>query len=147
MDKSQFRCVAVIQCAVSHERCPGGACAASFFARKHYFAGYGPETMYLAFQCGGCPGRRVSRLLETLRKQMKKQCGLEPDQIAIHLATCVVSDSAHYPPCPHVKDIRTMVARKGFHLVEGSFLSGSASAAKKREAGVYAPLPPLDNIT
>ncbi len=146
MDRSQIKCVAVVQCAVAHERCPGTKCAGTFVARQDYFAGYGPEAKYyVAFECGGCPGRRVGRLVSTLKKQAKKHYGIEPGQIVVHLATCVVSDNGHYPPCPHVKDIRAMIARKGFHFVEGSYVS--AGAAKKREAGVYGPLPPRDNIT
>jgi hypothetical protein len=38
-----------------------------------------------------------------------------------------------------------MIARKGFHYVEGSMYSTSPKA--KRDAGIYAPMPPLDNIT
>jgi predicted metal-binding protein len=148
MDKSEAKCVAVIQCAVTHERCPGMKCAGAFSGRKDYFAGYGPQAAYyVPFSCGGCPGRRVGRLLGVLKKAMKKHYAVEPGEILVHLATCVVGDNGHYPPCPFVKDIKTMIGRKGLHFVEGSYISRGPSGTAKRQAGVYAPLPPLDNLT
>jgi predicted metal-binding protein len=148
MDKSKAKCVAVIQCSVAHERCPGARCAGKFVERKDYFAGYGSDAKYyVSFGCGGCPGRRVGRLLGALKKQMKKSHNVEADEIVVHLATCVIGDNGHYTPCPFVKDIKTMVSRKGLHYVEGSLYSTGDSALRKREAGLYAPLPPLDNMT
>ena len=169
MDKSKAKCVAVIQCSVAHERCAGVACAGSFAQRKGYFAGYAPaalpigvpasgaadgvasstpgEAYYVPFGCGGCPGRRVGRLLANVKRQIKRLHGVEPDEIIVHLATCIVGDNGHYTPCPFVKDIKTMIARKGLHFVEGSLHSRDPGAMKKQEAGVYAPLPPLDNFT
>jgi len=156
MEKSQAKCVAVIQCSVAHERCPGAKCAGAFAQRKDYFAGYAPAgdggggsgaAYYVPFGCGGCPGRRVGRLLSVLKKNMKKLLGVEANQIVVHLATCVIGDNGHYTPCPFAKDIKMIIARKGLHFVEGSLYSRGPGATKKREAGVYAPLPPLDNIT
>ena len=148
MDKSQAKCVAVIQCSVSHERCPGAKCAGAFAQRNDYFAGYGADAAYyVPFGCGGCPGRRVGRLLSCLKKNMKKQHNVEADQIVVHLASCVIGDNGHYTPCPFAKDIKTMIARKGLHFVEGSLYSRGPGSVKKREAGEYKPLPPLDNFT
>jgi predicted metal-binding protein len=148
VDKSKAKCVVVIQCSVAHERCPGAGCATKFVDREDYFAGYGPDAKYyVSFGCGGCPGRRVGRLLGTLKKKVKAHQGIEPDEIVVHLATCVIGDNVHYPPCPHVKDIKTMIARRGLHFVEGSYVSHSPSVIRKHETGVYAPLPPLDNFT
>ena len=181
MEKSQARCVAVIQCGVSLERCPGVKCAGAFALRKDYFAGYpegssgkppgpggqsgtgagGPgtdagvpgaeagvpgEPYYVPFGCGGCPGRRVGRLLGVLKKNMKKLHGVEADRIVVHLATCVIGDNGHYTPCPFAKDIRTIIARRGLHLVEGSVYSRNPGSTAKRAAGLYAPLPPLENF-
>jgi predicted metal-binding protein len=123
-------------------------CAGAFAGRKDYFAGYGLAAVYyVPFGCGGCPGRRVGRLLAVLKKSMKRDYGVEPGEIVVHLATCVVADNGHYAPCPHVKDIRTIITRKGLHFVEGSLAPKTPSLAKKRQAGLYAPLPPLDNLT
>ena len=142
MDRQKIKCVAVIQCDVARERCSGAHCAISFVGRNGYFAGYGPEAVYyVPFQCGGCPGRRVSRLGHNLRKAMKSQ-GLEPDQIAVHLASCLVTDNGHYPPCPHLADIRLMLSRKGLRVVEGTRISDSAD--RQRQAGHYKPRPPLE---
>ncbi|HUS47840.1 MAG TPA: CGGC domain-containing protein [Phycisphaerae bacterium] len=146
MDKSKIKCVAVIQCAVAHERCPGVKCAGAFAHRKHYFAGYGPQVeYYLPFGCGGCPGRRVGRLASLLKRVMKKDQQVEPDEIAVHLASCIVTDNGHYPPCPHRGEIKTILSRKGLQVVEGSVIAESNEA--RRQAGVYAPRPPIDNVT
>jgi predicted metal-binding protein len=146
VDKSKIKCVAVIQCAVAHERCPGAKCAAAFSGRKHYFVGYGPGTIYyVPFGCGGCPGRRVGRLATYLKRAFKKHQSVEPEEIAVHLATCIVGDNAHYPPCPFRQDIKLMLSRKGLKVVEGSVYSKSLEA--KREAGVYAKLPPIENVS
>ena len=142
MDRKQIKCVAVIQCAVAHERCTGSFCAQSFANRTHYFAGYGEAAIYyIPFGCGGCPGRRVSRLAAQLSKTMQK-AGVAKDEIAVHLASCVVTDNGHYPPCPHLADMKKMLARKGLHVVEGSHVSPSAE--RKRAAGLYAARPAVE---
>ncbi|MBN2584786.1 MAG: CGGC domain-containing protein [Planctomycetes bacterium] len=129
------KCVAVIQCAVAHERCPGTQCAAAFAERKDCFAEYGDEVVYyVPFTCGGCPGRRISRLVENVRRVMAKR-GVEKDEIVVHLASCVVTDNGHYPPCPHVDDMRLILSRKGFRTVDGSRISPQAE--QRRQDGKY----------
>ena len=64
-----------------------------FTARQQHFAGYGPDVIFVPMPCGGCPGRRVSRLLAQLRKVMKSKLGVTPEQIAVHLSSCMVYDS------------------------------------------------------
>lgn len=130
-----IRCVAVVQCHISHERCPGVACATAFANREHHFAGYSDEVKYyIPFTCGGCPGRRVSRLLSNLIKRMKGQ-GVERDEIAVHLSACVVNDSGHYPACPHLDYIKRILKRKRIKVVEGSMVSQTAE--KRRQSGGY----------
>jgi predicted metal-binding protein len=134
-EKSGARCVAVVQCAVAQERCAGVHCALAFHRREHHFAGYGPDTIYMSMSCGGCPGRRVSRLAANLKNMMRKEAGLEPSEIVVHLAACVVTDNGHYPPCPHLDYIKTILARKGLRVVEGTYVS--ATAAQRRKTGSY----------
>ena len=130
-----IRCVAVVQCHVTHERCTGVSCATSFARREHLFAQYGKEAeFYVPFTCGGCPGRRVSRLVGQLARKLKQK-GVERDEIAVHLSTCVVFDSGHYPKCPHVGYMKKILARKGFKVVEGTYISNKAS--ERRREGSY----------
>ena len=129
------RCVAVIQCHITHERCPGVACAVAFARREHHFAEYGDEVeFYMPFTCGGCPGRRVSRLASNIIKRLKQQ-GVEKDEIVVHFSSCVVKDSGHYPPCPHIEYMERILTRKGLRVVRGSHISKTAE--KRRQAGSY----------
>jgi predicted metal-binding protein len=134
-DKKPVRCVAVVQCHISHERCPGVACATAFANREHHFADYGDKVdYYIPFTCGGCPGRRVSRLVSNVIKRIKKQ-GVERDEIVVHLSACMINDSGHYPACPHLEYIKRIVARKKVRVVEGTYVSQTAE--KRRQAGGY----------
>ena len=130
------KCVAVIQCHIAHERCPGARCAVVFARREDRFAGYPKDAsiFYVPFTCGGCPGRRVSRLVTQLRKAMQK-AGVEPGEIVFHLASCLSNDNAHYPPCPHLVYIEKILARKKARVVRGSRIS--ATAERRREEGLY----------
>ena len=129
------KCVAVVQCHVTHERCTGVSCATAFALREHHFAPYGKDTVfYVPFSCGGCPGRRVSRLAGQLIRKLKQK-GVEKDEIAVHLSTCVVFDSGHYPKCPNVDYMKKILGRKGLKVVEGSYLSDKAS--QRRRTGFY----------
>jgi predicted metal-binding protein len=134
--KPEVKCVAVVQCAVAQERCAGVHCALAFHRREHHFAGYGPDIIYMSMSCGGCPGRRVSRLAANLKNMLGKGAGIEPSEIVVHLAACVVTDNGHYPPCPHLDYIKTILARKGLRVVEGTYVS--ATAEKRRQSGHYA---------
>jgi len=134
-ERKPIRCVAVVQCHVTHERCTGVSCATSFAKREHQFAGYGSEVeYYVPFTCGGCPGRRVSRLMSQLIRKLKKQ-GVGKDEIAVHLSTCIVFDSGHYPKCPHIDYMKKILMRKGLKVVEGSYVSNKAS--ERRQANFY----------
>jgi len=131
----EVKCVAVVQCAVAQERCSGAHCALSFHRREHFFADYGPDVLYLSISCGGCPGRRVSRLASHLKRLLAREAKIEPHQIAVHLSACVVNENAHYPPCPHLDYIKTILARKGLNVVEGSYVS--ATSEERRRTGYY----------
>ena len=145
--KPEVKCVAVVQCAVAQERCAGVHCALAFHRREHHFAGYGPpagrspsagegpDIIYMPMSCGGCPGRRVSRLAANLKNMLGKGAGIEPAEIVVHLAACVVTDNGHYPPCPHLDYIKTILTRKGLRVVEGTYVS--ATAEKRRQSGSY----------
>ncbi len=130
--EGSVKCVAVVQCDVALERCCGANCAISFSGRKHHFDTYGHEVIYVSFSCGGCPGRRVSRLVSHLLRKLKK-VDIGRDGVAVHLASCVVNDNAHAPPCPHIDYMKRILERRGLRVVEGSHISSMAE--RRRSEG------------
>lgn len=103
--------VAVVRCETVSEVCPGVACMKSFNHRKNLFADYDGDVELVGFfTCGGCPGRRIFRLVESLQKY-----GLD----VVHLSSCMLLDD-EYPRCPHVKQIKKMLENKGIKVVEGT---------------------------
>ena len=110
--KKPFTNISIIRCERIAEACPGSACLLSLENRKVNFKGYREEAQLVAvFTCGGCPGRRISRLLNTLTKTVKVD--------AVHLSSCMVRDE-YQPPCPHREEIVIMVRKKGLTVVEGT---------------------------
>ena len=103
--------VAVVRCDIVSETCPGVACFKAFNKRKMHFSGYGPNTEVVGFfTCGGCPGRRVFRLVDSLLKH-----GVD----VIHLSSCMLMEKS-YSRCPHLEDIRQVILKKGVKVVEGT---------------------------
>ncbi len=115
-DKKQKKSprIAIVRCERISEACPGTACLLSWQARKVRFKEYGKEAKLIGFfTCGGCPGRRISRLLDSLMKSGKVD--------VVHLSSCVVSAAyAGGLVCPHRKAIAEMIKRKGIEVVEGT---------------------------
>ena len=104
--------VAIVRCDRTQESCPGTSCLTSFQERKHTFKGYGPNTRLVGFfSCGGCPGRRIFRLLRTLKE--------ETNVSKIHIASCVLKEEP-FPKCLHKKDIINSIKKLGFEIVLGS---------------------------
>ena len=104
--------IAIVRCDRISEACPGSACLLSLQARKVNFKEYGDNAQLVAmFTCGGCPGRRISRLLNNLIKTVKVD--------VVHLSSCMTKD-AYQPPCPHREAIVTMIEKKGLTVVEGT---------------------------
>ncbi len=132
----RVRLIGIIQCDFAKERCSGFACINSFTNRIDAFEDYAEDgIMAVPFNCGGCPGRRISRTAAHLAKRAKRKAGIEKDEIVIHLASCMATDNGHYPPCPHLGYIEKILARKGFRVRKGSYRSKTAQ--KRREDGVY----------
>jgi predicted metal-binding protein len=104
--------IAIIRCERIAEACPGSACLLSLQKRKVHFKRYGEDAQLVAvFTCGGCPGRRISRLLNTLTKTVNIG--------AVHLSSCMVRDE-YQPPCPHREEIVTLIRKKGLTVIEGT---------------------------
>mgnify|MGYP001568587234 FL=1 len=131
--------IGIIQCDFAKERCSGFGCMNSFSRRIDAFARYKDSTGILAvpFNCGGCPGRRTGRLASNLAKWAKRKSEIDKESIVIHLSSCMVTDNGHYPPCPHLGYIETILKRKGFSVVKGSYKSKTAE--KRRGEGLYEP--------
>ncbi len=103
--------IAVVRCDIVSEVCPGVACFNAFNKRKVHFSDYGNDAEIIGFfTCGGCPGRRVFRLVDSLLKH-----GVD----VIHLSSCMLMEKS-YSKCPHLEDIKQMITRKGVKVVEGT---------------------------
>ena len=128
--------VVIIQCDIAHRRCSGFACTNAFYKKSGKFADYNDDTQYISFTCGGCCGKGVAAKMEHLEKKIREKTDLKPDEIAIHLASCVVTDNHHYDRCPHTDYIKDILRKKGFAtIVEGSYISNAA--VQLRANGVY----------
>lgn len=130
-----IKIVAVIQCAIALERCSGFHCSWAFRRKKNYFKDYSGDIIYVPFSCGGCPGRRISRLISNLEKGAKRQDGTDKKFIAVHFTACIVTDNGHYPLCPFKDYMKAIILQKGFKVVEGGYESDGSK--KRRENNYY----------
>jgi len=103
--------IAVVRCDIVSETCPGVACFRAFNKRKVHFEEYGKDAEIIGFfTCGGCPGRRIFRLVDSLLKH---------NVDVVHLSSCMLMEGG-YPKCPHIDEIRQMIIKKGVKVVEGT---------------------------
>ena len=72
----------------------------SFENRTGKFEGVEEGVNYLTTTCGGCCGMGVAAKLEDLNRKLKRW-GDSKDDVTVYLASCIVSDNYHNPPCPH----------------------------------------------
>ncbi|MHA1650440.1 MAG: CGGC domain-containing protein [Candidatus Helarchaeota archaeon] len=104
--------IAIIRCERTQESCPGTSCLLSFQEKKHTFRNYDPQTRLVGFfSCGGCPGRRIFRLLRTLKEETNVKI--------IHISSCILKEEP-FPKCLHKKDIINSVKKLGFKVVLGT---------------------------
>lgn len=103
--------IAIVRCETVSEVCPGVACFKALKQRRAHFKDYGPDTEIIGFfTCGGCPGRRVSRLVEKLK----------PHKLdVLHLSSCMMLEGS-YPACPHWEEIKKTVEGMGVKVVCGT---------------------------
>lgn len=112
VDEKKTTKIAVVRCHTVAEVCPGVGCLKAFNNRKLNFKEYGPDTELIGFfTCGGCSGRRASRLVEKLLNN-----GLD----VVHLSSCMCMDEDDYPKCPFKAQIRKSIEGKGVKVVEGT---------------------------
>lgn len=129
--------IVVVQCDIVKERCSGYFCEKAFHERTGGFAGYPKDRAYrtIYVTCGGCCGRALQRKLTHLKRQIKKHEGIEKDRLVVQLSSCMVFDSFHAPPCPHLDYIRTLIARAGFDVLDGTKVDGKSE--ERRKSGAY----------
>ena len=136
MDKKAIRYVVVIQCEHTMNRCSGFACTESFFGKSAAFEGYEEGTKYLTMTCGGCNGAGVAGRLEHLGMKLRTLTDIKKEEVAVHLASCVVTDNRHHDRCPYVDYIKEIIRKNGFeNVVEGTYQS--QASRKRREQGIY----------
>lgn len=129
--------VVIIQCDIAHKRCSGFACTNSFYNKDGVFKNYDDTTRYISFTCGGCCGKGVASKLEHFSKKLYKKNNIRKDEVVVHLSSCMVTDNYHYDRCPHADYIKSIVVKKGYNVMEGSYIS--VGATRKREEGIYNP--------
>ncbi|MFZ5966712.1 MAG: CGGC domain-containing protein [Bacillota bacterium] len=127
--------VVIIQCDIAHNRCSSFACTNAFYNREGKFEGYGEGTQYISFTCGGCCGKSVAAKLEHLEQKLKKKANIAKGEVVVHLSSCITTDNHHYDRCPHIDYIKGILEKKGWFVVEGSYISKGAE--KGRAAGIY----------
>jgi len=109
--KPQKPKIAVVRCDIVSEVCPGIGCFNSFNKREQQFSRYGPEAEMIGFfTCGGCSGRRVSRLIEKL---------LPYELTHVHLSSCMLLEG-DFPKCPFKEQIKKTILAKGVEVIEGT---------------------------
>lgn len=129
--------IVIVQCDIVKERCSGVYCERAFHERSGGFAGLPKDRAYrtLNMTCGGCCGRALHRKLTHLARKLKKE-DIKKKQILVQLSSCITNDNYHGPPCPHLDYLRTLIARTGLDVRDGTKVS--AKSEERRAAGEYA---------
>lgn len=137
-DIGQKTYIAVVQCHIVMERCPGFFCERSFAGRTGGFATLAKDRMYRVVQltCGGCCGRALQRKLALLAEKAQKHDQLPADQIVVKFASCITKDNHHGPKCPHLDYLVTLVDRLGLDYSFDTHISRKSE--RLRDQGVYA---------
>lgn len=130
--------VMVIQCDITRKRCSGFACTNSFYNREGKFKdqGYGDEVRYIPITCNGCCGAGLAALLEHFSKRLAGHTDVKPEEVVVHLSSCMATENYHHDRCPHIDYIKDLLKKKGYtRVVDGTYISKVAE--KKRELGIY----------
>ncbi len=103
--------VAVVRCEIVSEVCPGVGCLKAFNKHIELFKEYDKNARLVGFfTCGGCPGRRVFRLANNLKKY-----GVD----VIHLSSCMLMEEP-FTRCPHKEEIKKSIEGLGIKVVDGT---------------------------
>ena len=129
--------IAVVQCHIVKQRCPGYLCEKAFHERTGGFADYPKDKEYrtIHITCGGCCGRALHRKLSNLISKIKKYENIGKELIVVQLSSCITKDNYHGPPCPHLDYLKTLIGKLGLDIRESTTISKKAE--KLRQEGVY----------
>jgi predicted metal-binding protein len=132
-----IKLIAIIQCHIVHQRCPGYYCDRAFVTRTGGFENLdlADDVRKLSFTCGGCCGRAIHRKLILLKRKAKQSDNIEAHEILVILASCISRDNYHGPPCPHLDYIKELIQKTGLSFSCDTTISKKAQ--EKRAAGVY----------
>ncbi len=126
-NQDKLKRVAIVRCDRTEESCPGTSCLTSFSDRLHTFKGYDENTKLVGFfSCGGCPGRRIFRLVRNL----KEEGGVD----IIHVASCILKETP-FPKCTHKGDIINSIKNMGVKVVLGSDAKWEKELQIKKKLG------------
>ena len=102
--------IAIVRCNIVSETCPGFACMNAFNNKTAHFENYSAEDQLIAiFTCGGCSGRRVTRLCESIKKH---------GATAVHLSSCMCKGKDDEYLCPHIDLIKKRISDVGLEIIE-----------------------------
>lgn len=129
--------IVIVQCDIVKQRCSGAKCESAFHERTGGFADLPKDQAYrtLYMTCGGCCGRATHRKLTRLLHTIGKKEGIGKDRVVVQLSSCMTNDNYHAPPCPHLDYIRTLIARIGLDVRDGTVLSEKSE--QRRQDGTY----------
>lgn len=129
--------IVTVQCHIVKERCPGYLCEKAWHERTGGYGDYPRGRFYrtLTLTCGGCCGRALHRKLGQFLRTLKKKEGIEKERVIVQFSSCISNNNYHAPPCPHLDYLRTLVARHGLDLQEGTVISDLSQ--KRRQDGTY----------
>lgn len=132
-----IKLIAIVQCHLVHQRCPGYFCDRAFVNRTGGFEGLdiSNNTRKLSFTCGGCCGRALHRKLTLLKRKAKKYDNIEAEEILVKLASCISKDNYHGPACPHLGYLTTLIEKTGLHFSYDTHIS--EKSITKRASGIY----------
>lgn len=128
--------IVIVQCELVTRRCSGYNCMKAFTQRSGKMEGYPEGTRCMAINCGGCCGAGIDVKIENLEKRMLANDEKKED-VVIHLSTCICTENHHRLPCPFKNYLKQTIERRGFTVIEGTYLSKTAS--RKRAEGSYRP--------
>ena len=132
-----IKLIAIVQCDITLERCPGFFCDRAFVNKTGGFEkiDYDKNTRKLNISCGGCCGKAIHRKLSLLAQKAKKHDNIEKDEILVKLASCITKDNYHGPKCPNLAYITKLIKGLGMNLSLDTHISKKAE--ERRAAGVY----------
>jgi predicted metal-binding protein len=132
-----IKLIAIVQCHLVHQRCPGYFCDRAFVNRTGGFSGLdlSEDVRKISFTCGGCCGRALHRKLALLKKKAKQHDDISADEILVILSSCITKDNYHGPACPHLDYLKVLIQKVGLSFSCDTHLSKKAE--EKRSLGIY----------